>query len=82
MRTFDVLAIEESLTGVELQMPERPFPLKPGTGFAALATDDGYPVKDENDLIYMANILWGRWINHDVTRGIFNGLMEGDFYGG
>ena len=84
MRAMDFMngMSEMSGMGIGPQMPERPFPLRPGIGFVAgFSQDDGYPVKDENDLIYMGNNLWGRLVNHDAFIGIFEGLMEGDFYG-
>lgn len=84
MRAMDFMNGMGELFGmiIEPQKPERPFPLRPGTGFAAgFLQDDGYPVKDENDLIYMGNNLWGRLVNHDAFMVIFDGLMEGDFHG-
>ncbi|MFH1236916.1 MAG: hypothetical protein V1648_00725 [Candidatus Aenigmatarchaeota archaeon] len=42
MRTFEIFGLE-AVTG---DRPERPFPLRPGTGF------DKFPVQDADQLLY------------------------------
>jgi hypothetical protein len=72
MKTFDVF-------GIEPGRPERPFPLRPGTGiFKGISLDDEFPVTDETDFILMRsdNISWGH-----VASEILNVQVEGDFYG-
>lgn len=68
-------------TGIEPGKPERPFPLRPGTGFERgflLDAEGEFPVTDETDLIliYVDNISCGH-----ATFEILNAQMEGDFYG-
>jgi hypothetical protein len=71
----NVMRFETTGMGLEIQRPGTD--LLPG-----FSQDDGCPVNDENDLIFMANITGGSLLFHNVFKGILNGLMEGDFYGG